>query len=434
MRLIHTTFIAFCEFEGAQIPDYAVISHRWASDEISCQIFQDTAVEDRVGSGWAKIIEGCRMARSRKIRWLWIDTCCIDKRSSAELTESVNAMFKYYQQSRQCFVFLPDVHAVPADSAELEAQLSKSVWFTRGWTLQELLASPIATFYNSNFRLIGLKARDSPFCAIISRITGVGLEYLHDPYLVEQASVAERMRWASLRQTTRVEDVAYCLLGLFGVNMPLLYGEETKAFMRLQMEIIRKTEDESIYAWHTSDRSWKGLLAPSPASFTGTRVVEARDIHKRTPSTMTNKGLQLSLALPWYPRERTKILLPLNCVALVEDESTGKTLHDQIAIRIHVSSTLDAYNSGLRVLEGGVLSESDDETKLIFNHISNRMCLVGYTKAGRKITKTRYTANWRSHESGCWSAYGCANVVGVFPRASAGDGVTYPVYFKQDGV
>ncbi|GIZ44073.1 hypothetical protein CKM354_000728200 [Cercospora kikuchii] len=434
MRLIHTTFIAFCEFEGDHVPDYAIVSHRWASNEVSFQIFLDTAVKDRVGTGWTKIIQGCRMARARRIRWLWIDTCCIDKRSSAELTESVNAMFRYYQQARQCFVFLPDVHACPADTAELKAQVSKSVWFTRGWTLQELLASTIATFYNSDFKLIGLKARDSSFCRTVSLITGVSLAYLHDPSVIGSASVAERMRWASLRRTTRVEDIAYCLLGLFGVNMPLLYGEETKAFMRLQIEILRKTEDESIFAWHTATRGWKGLLAPSPASFAGTRVVEVREIHKRTPSSMTNKGLQLSLALQWVPRERTTILLPLNCVALPDDGNTAEVIDYQIAIRIQVTSTLDAHNSGLRVLEGEVLSGSSHERKLIFRHISNRMCTFGYTKAGRTTTKMRYDANWINHASGNWSAYGCANVVGIFPRASAGNGMTLPVYFKQDGI
>lgn len=334
-------------------------------------------------------------------------------------------------------VFLPDVHASPADATELEAQVTKSVWFTRGWTLQELLASNIATFYNSDFKLIGLKARDSLFCRTVSRITGVGLAYLHDPSVIGNASVAERMRWASLRSTTRVEDIAYCLLGLFGVNMPLLYGEETKAFMRLQIEILHKTEDESIYAWHSATRGWQGLLAPSPASFAGTRVVEARNVHKRTPSSMTNKGLQLSLALQWLPRERTTVLFPLNCVALVDDEKPNEVIDYQIAIRIQITSTLDAHNSGLKVLAGEVLSESGDEGKLIFRHISNCMCTIGYTKAGRKITKMRYDANWIDHENGLWdqsSARGCANVVGVFPRASAGNGMTLPVYFKQDGI
>ena len=437
MRLIHTTFIAFCEFEGEHIPDYAVVSHRWGSAEISCQMFLETAVEDRHGYGWTKILEGCRMARCRRIGWLWVDTCCIDKASSAELTESVNAMFRYYQRARQCFVFLPDVFATYKDTEGLETQLQHSTWFTRGWTLQELLASTVATFYNASFQLAGVKSTGSSFCDVLSKISGVGAQYLHDPTMVFKASVAERMRWASLRQTTRIEDIAYCLLGLFDVNMPLLYGEGSKAFMRLQVEILRKSEDESIFAWHMDSAEftdWQGLLAPLPSAFAGNEVIEIRNIHQRTPSTMTNKGLQLSLALPWYPRECTPVLFPLNCIQLVTDIETRRQQHYQIAIRIHVKSTSDAYNSGLRVLEGAIHHETTRRDKLILAHIYDQMCTVKHTKAGRKITKMRYTAKWKSHETGCWQAYGCANVVGVFPRGQAGEGLTHPVYFKQDGV
>ncbi|KAI6002305.1 hypothetical protein F5J12DRAFT_906395 [Pisolithus orientalis] len=141
--------------------------------------------------------------------WLWIDTCCIDKRSSAELSEAINSMYRWYRNSQMCYVYLND-------------------WFSRGWTLQELVAPKEAEFFNKSWVSIGIKQDLTSLLEDITRIPEKSVR-----------AVAHIMSWAADRKTTRVEDRAYSLLGLFGVNMPMLYGEGSKAFQRLQLEIIR---------------------------------------------------------------------------------------------------------------------------------------------------------------------------------------------------
>jgi hypothetical protein len=172
----------------------------------------------------------------------------IDKTSSAELSESINSMFNWYRKAEMCFIYLEDVSgdiktmdSIPAYREDSgvpyipKRHISKSVWFTRGWTLQELLAPLFARFYDQSWRYIGSKYSLKD---MVSAATGIEQQYLLKGD-IEFASVAKRMSWAAKRRTTRVEDMAYCLLGIFGVNMPLLYGEGTKAFTRLQEEIMK---------------------------------------------------------------------------------------------------------------------------------------------------------------------------------------------------
>ena len=148
------------------------------------------------------------------IRWA-VDTCCIDKSSSAELTESINSMYRWYQEAAICYAYLFDVQSGDMSS------LSRSAWLTRGWTLQELIAPARVEFYSSTWDNLRTKAS---LKKEISAVTGIDVEVLEgaDP---DRFSVTKRMSWASKRTTTRVEDRAYSLLGLFGVNMPMLYGE-----------------------------------------------------------------------------------------------------------------------------------------------------------------------------------------------------------------
>jgi len=171
----------------------------------------------------------------------WIDTCCIDKTSSAELSEAINSMFSWYQKSQVCYAYLSDVSSSANDHYKAKSEFRRSNWFTRGWTLQELLAPKFVEFYDQNWVEIGTRAAMQK---LLHEITGI--RTFDD---IGSANVAEKMSWASRRVTTRIEDQAYCLMGLFGVNMPLLYGEGAKAFLRLQLEIWNMTNDESIFAW-----------------------------------------------------------------------------------------------------------------------------------------------------------------------------------------
>ncbi|KAK1499010.1 HET domain-containing protein [Colletotrichum cuscutae] len=268
MRLLETSTLELSDFVESQIPKYAILSHTWSEGEV---LFRDLEKNPSAKAGWVKIESACRVARERGFPWIWIDTCCIDKASSSELSEAINSMFRWYQKAELCLVYLSDV--VYSGSRSYEC-LAGSRWFTRGWTLQELLAPFSLDFYAQDWRLLG--PRDL-FCDVIERKTGIERSYLLGARPLERASIAERMSWASQRITTRDEDVAYCLLGIFDINMPLIYGEGTKAFQRLQEAIIRDNDDQSIFAWGNifkgnadstpgSLAGWP-LLAPSPAYF-----------------------------------------------------------------------------------------------------------------------------------------------------------------------
>jgi heterokaryon incompatibility protein (HET) len=207
--------------------------------------------------GWAKIEKSCSQARHLGLHYVWVDTCCIDKSSSAELTEAINSMYRWYQESSVCFAFMEGLPADPefqnADPKDEVLSKDKLVsdllccrWFSRGWTLQELIAPRDLVFYDESWVPRGSKHTLSED---LSRITGIDLAVLQGGGDLLDVPVARRMAWAALRKTTRVEDLAYCLLGIFDVNMPLIYGEGKKAFIRLQEAIAQSTDDFSLFAW-----------------------------------------------------------------------------------------------------------------------------------------------------------------------------------------
>ena len=278
-------------------PSYAVLSHRWGKDceEVTFKDVMDHKYRDK--RGYEKI-RGCgEQAKKNDHQLFWIDTCCIDKSSSAELSESINSMWRWYCNSQVCYVYLDDVRA-DIDKAEKDAAFTESKWFTRGWTLQELLAPPRLEFYDAEWNIIGTK---EDLAEKISKITKIDERFFgSDINLLKQASIAERMSWASQRITKRAEDIAYCLLGIFDINMPLLYGEGAKAFQRLQEEIVKHSDDHSILAWTSPSAKIDSgkLFAHSPAAFaTCHNVVRSIQPGPVKPYSITNKGLKISLPL-----------------------------------------------------------------------------------------------------------------------------------------
>ena len=289
---------------------YATLSHTWGDDEI---LFQDVSPDGlsraldhslpgRRKEGLAKVMDSCHLAQANGYEWIWINTCCIDKSSSAELSEAINSMFRWYAESAICYAYLSDVHGSDMDGSR---------WFRRGWTLQELIAPPNVEFFDASWNLVGdrnslaeqiarisgidesvlrhghhrrcARVRDVRFSHVadiasrkesspnpghphqtaplrscncnsyagplVKPVLGLGLSSL-----LAQHSVATRMSWASKRQTTREEDMSYCLLGLFNVNMPLIYGEGEKAFSRLLEEVMQRSNDQSILTWQSPTR------------------------------------------------------------------------------------------------------------------------------------------------------------------------------------
>jgi hypothetical protein len=244
-------------------------------------------------------------------------------------------MFRWYEKAEVCYAYLSDVSSASEDPRKNDSQFSQSKWFKRGWTLQELLAPNYVDFFDQTWTWIGSKGN---LDAVIRKITGIA-----DLVAYKKASVAQKMSWASYRETTRIEDMSYCLLGLFGVHMPPLYGEGENAFMRLQLEIMKTTDDESLLAWKENDGGYQhGLLATSPRMFAdSSSVVRKVWDAERTPHTMSSKGLCVHFKL--VPRHDGKegFLAPLNC-AFEGDLSTGDRFSQVIAL--HLSRNVWEYH------------------------------------------------------------------------------------------
>ena len=243
--------------------------------------------------GYKKIKDCCKLAASENWQYTWIDTCCIDKTSSAELSEAIKSMYRWYEKAQVCYAYLADVDSAGQDEWSLMRGMEQSRWFTRGWTLQELLAPNRVVFYDKTWVEIGSK---SSLSEKISAITRIKHEHLISPL---KASVAAKMSWASKRTTFRIEDIAYSLMGLFEVNMPLLYGEGRKAFTRLQHEIVKISDDESIFAWRDDGVIQSGAFARSPVAFLYSGdVVNVKFPHlERPPYTVTHRGLAIEATL-----------------------------------------------------------------------------------------------------------------------------------------
>lgn len=222
--------ISLTEFFGTDVPCYAILSHTWGSDSDEVTFKDLLEGTGRSKSGYEKIRFCAERALTDCLTFFWIDTCCIDKSSSAELSEAINSMFYWYQGAAKCYVYLSDVHD------ENKYSFQNSRWFTRGWTLQELVAPTIVEFYTVEGKQIGNK---SSRMQEISNITTIPTCVLRGCPLSE-IDIEERLSWTRTRTTKREEDMAYSLMGIFDVHMPLIYGEgHKKAFNRLKEEIDR---------------------------------------------------------------------------------------------------------------------------------------------------------------------------------------------------
>lgn len=293
MRLLNTSTLRLEEF-SSRPPPYAILSHTWGAEEISFQDINAAGPGPVTKAGFEKVEKACTQAQLHALRYIWVDTCCIDKSSSAELSEAINSMFRWYRDAECCYAYLADV--------DCDEDFAHSRWFTRGWTLQELLAPSEVIFFTREWAVLG---RKQDLAGAISDVAGINSYYLQKSVSrIREASIAERMSWASRRVTTRTEDMAYCLMGIFDVNIPLLYGEGERAFTRLQMEIMAHSGDQSIFAWGDNDRDiWQEnearLLAKSPAEFlqSGGKISPFASRRTSEPYTMTNTGLHIQLPL-----------------------------------------------------------------------------------------------------------------------------------------
>jgi hypothetical protein len=231
MRLLSLTSnntFTLTEFFGDDIPRYSILSHTWGNDseEVTFgDLMKDAGQSKSHLIGYKKLLFCGQQARRHGIAYFWVDTCCIDKSSSSELSEAINSMFKWYSVAEKCFIYLSDV-----SMHDYEDTFGKSRWFTRGWTLQELLAPREAEFFSHETEWIGTK---NSFERQIHETTGISIQALRGNPL-SQFPLKERLSWAHNRVTKREEDGAYCLLGILDISMPLIYGEgKEKALLRV---------------------------------------------------------------------------------------------------------------------------------------------------------------------------------------------------------
>jgi hypothetical protein len=304
---------------------YAILSHTWARnnwEEVSFEDMKDLDAAQKK-PGFSKLDNGCKKAAADRIPYIWIDTCCIDKSGPHDQIQSeINSMFQYYSQAERCYVLLSDV---PGSCPQLkdreklkevfhkskwtwEKHIMGSRWFTRGWTLQELIAPKNVQFYNRRWAWIG--SLRGGLLETVSKTTQIPQELLKKtPFSsLEDYTIAQRMTWAANRRTTKEEDMAYCLLGIFNITMATIPGEGPRAFERLQLEILRRSTDHSIFAWNWRS-GFKGtskneaLLAPHPSYFltrdpvVPLRETRAENARREHPFEMTNRGLQIRLPI-----------------------------------------------------------------------------------------------------------------------------------------
>jgi ankyrin repeat protein len=393
MRLINVETQRLETFNEEKIPPYAILSHTWGADEeeISFADIQKETIEAR-GSGTKKLIGCCNQAKTDGLKYAWIDTCCINKESSKELDEAVNCMFKWYSKASVCYAYLADVPSGD-NPRSVESKFYSSRWFSRGWTLQELLAPEELQLFNQEWSLIGTKADLS---AEIEQITGIPRPYLLGWVDFRHASVAQRISWAAKRQTSRKEDAAYCLLGIFDITMNMIYGEGDRAWTRLQLEIMTSTMDQSILAWgfEAGEPSPRGLretkvmssgaLAAAPSDFTNcSRIVVRKASATRNPIEISGGHLRIHLPLRTLANGQTYALL--NCgleadqgkvvgIPINRDLSKGAAENDYLRPQGHqaclIQSSEDSGKSAeyIRILmdRQGVAHESTNEQVWLF--------------------------------------------------------------------
>jgi len=252
------------EFIGEAIPRYAILSHTWGADhdEVTlADLEKDTGTSK---PGYRKLQFCADQAAKHGIRYFWVDTCCIDKSSSAELTEAINSMFAWYRDATRCYVYLSDVStgsltSGPPTQQDWYPAFQQSRWFTRGWTLQELVAPVSMEFFSVEGQRLGNKYS---LLQELHGITGISAEALQGSPL-DGFSVDERMSWVGQRKTKREEDMAYSLLGIFDVYMPLIYGEGLKnAYARLQKEINASSGEERNKATQSQSQATHSYHGP----------------------------------------------------------------------------------------------------------------------------------------------------------------------------
>jgi hypothetical protein len=402
LRIEDNGEFSLVDYEGSSVPPYAILSHRWGPNHEEVNYEDLIRNTGKKKAGYRKLTFCAKQALRDDLQFFWVDTCCIDKSNSVEYSEAINSMFRWYQDAKLCYVYLSDVFKSTPNwhgksSWKWKRAFKKSKWFTRGWTLQELLAPKDVIFYDRNGNMLGTKSEHAHW---ISKITAIDTEALLDSEnthvrteRLKSFCVAKKMSWASRRTTSRTEDMAYCLLGIFDVNMPLLYGEGERAFIRLQEEILKNYCDDSILAWgldsetryprvpdfEIDDLSRSSILASSPKDFEscGSLVyATARD----SSFHITNLGLEIELPMVpvCSPPQKDARLARNKHNGWIGLLSCSPGTHTELVGITLLSPSFDADPN--RYVERAPLSRGDDEEQ--YNTV-----IVGPRVAARSVLR-----------------------------------------------
>ncbi|RDX42230.1 hypothetical protein OH76DRAFT_1411385 [Lentinus brumalis] len=366
MRLLDTSTAELLWVDEPRHISYAVVSHVWVHDGEGPQeqTFKDITKIHRRRRRLRSLVPGlhkgknntipagvsekirrcCAVAREHGFERMWMDSCCIDKESSSELSEAINSLYNWYLHAKVCYAYLDDVECLE-DPAARGSQFRRSRWFRRGWTLQELIAPGVLVFLSKGWRILGTKAM---LASVIEEVTGIDRAILTHERSLNTVSVAKRISWASRRRTRREEDEAYSLMGILGVNIPTVYGEGRLAFIRLQEEVLKQTSDQTLFAWGPALRNnveldddfpeepayfweepdeavWeelymRNLFALSPRDFSSAGRVTSLSRH-----TLSER-LQLTCPLPEYTMTSHGVRTTVPVLAAISKQS-GEPIH-----------------------------------------------------------------------------------------------------------
>ncbi|KAH7910050.1 heterokaryon incompatibility protein-domain-containing protein [Hygrophoropsis aurantiaca] len=358
--------------------EYAMLSHRWEDEEPEFGDIQGNIHLMEEPAGIGKLQRFCRTAKSLGFRWAWSDTCCIDKGSSADQEESIASMFLWYRNSAITIVYLSDVHSSSDDA------LKRSLWFTRGWTLQELLAPRFIQFYKADWTLYfggpDVNHKHVPHILdLLEAATGVDKKHIVNFHPgVENARA--RLRWAYKRKTAREEDIAYSLMGIFDIQIPVVYGEKAKAFGRLLMKIVGRSGDVALFDWVGQGSRLNTCLPAHPKCYYDTAWLSENALLGRTVSVANSPRIQNLESYPSLYRLLvdpppvhlyfTQGKLTVNCIVhKVETlKFHYKSIHRPGIYRYDISAEgLESFSidTGETIAQVPVNSDSEDENIMI---------------------------------------------------------------------
>ncbi|KAL6154048.1 hypothetical protein ACJBU6_07336 [Exserohilum turcicum] len=368
MRLLHYNALGrlvLTDFRGKTIPPYAILSHRWSDSEILIEDISNEAYKEKE-EGYRKLQFCAERAAQDELQYFWIDTCCIDRWNNNERSKAINSMFQWYKNAARCYVFLSDVSVStatePVERSDWEASFHDSVWFTRGWTLQELIAPVSVEFFSCEGHCIGDK---TSLDQLIHETTGIPLRALRNCPL-DEFTTSKRERWAENRSTKEEEDIVYCLLGILGVSMPTAYGEgEESARSRLQAELEGASDAPSIIPF---SRNLRFVGRESQLAELGAKLFSNE--HTTTTLAIIGPGgtgkSQLALEVAHRTRQNNK-----NCSVFWMDASDKDSLYQSyanVAQKLNVLGWDDDQADMKQLIKRCVVDFSARQCLLIFDN------------------------------------------------------------------